>query len=156
MKKFLLISLAALIFTLLPLSAQLPYMQFSHDTLGNRTGRVYGTTGGILPLLSPDGTALQSRWWMDEDVDVFTGRNAFTQQTNDAASRHGRLIKTQKEKEEYDELLRKELEALMPISSSRSGVRDVTSYDVGEIPLATGLLVLIQVKVGGGNLVISI
>ena len=126
-------------FSFLSLSAQpYYYLQYSHDSMGNRTGRARytWTRGDDDNHISYTDTALRYNWWQpNEDEDTF--ENYVLIDTSSA--RHGCLVRTWAQKEEYRKAVMAEVDALMPISSRRRGVRDVTTYDVGEIPLAYGL-----------------
>ena len=112
-------------------------MQYSHDTLGNRTSRVRGvltremaqegiSTDTILQIIVPPA----------DTIFAFGDEKPFDE---DDTSTHGTLIKTKAEKEAYLKELMAQTARMMPITKQDSISRSITDYDVGAIPLQYGV-----------------
>lgn len=122
------------------LSAQNYYMQYTHDTLGNRTGRIRGVLTREMEAegISAD-TTLRIIAFPDSVSQPFCFENTSQEGKEDDESsiKHGYLIKTKSEKEEFLRELVSITDTLKPIR--KEGTRDISSYDVGAIPLQYGV-----------------
>ena len=119
------------------ISAQNYYMQYTHDTLGNRIGRARGvltremasegiSSDTILQLIVPP-------------VDtIFAFKNEDGVDDSDSV-KHGVLIKTREEKEAYLREMMARTASLAPIKVPEGQSRSINDYDVGAIPLQYGV-----------------
>lgn len=117
--------------------AQNYYMQYTHDTLGNRTNRVRGI---LTKEMESEGvsadTVLQNIMPPSDTVLAFKDDKA----TDESGSvKHGSLIKTRAEKEAYLREMMARTAALEPIMSQGEPSRSINDYDVGAIPLQYGV-----------------
>ncbi|MBO4584989.1 MAG: hypothetical protein J5675_00095 [Bacteroidales bacterium] len=122
------------------LFAQNYYMQYSHDTLGNRTGRVRGIQARETDVEVSSDTLLAEYYGVDDtviDSDWQEDGMAWADSDNETEP-HGSLIKTRAEKEVYIRQMRESVEKLMPIVGEGDS-RDINDYDVGAIPLQYGV-----------------
>lgn len=126
-----------LLFAVSSLSAQNYYMQFTHDTLGNRTGRARGVLTREMASegISAD-TVLQNIVPPVDSVSAFKNDNG----ADDSDSvKHGVLIKTREEKEAYLREMMAKTASLAPIKVPEGQSRSINDYDVGAIPLQYGV-----------------
>ncbi len=134
------IILAILLICCQILSAQNYYMQYTHDTLGNRTGRIRGVLTREMEAegISAD-TTLRIIAFPDSVSQPFCFENTSQEGKEDDESsiKHGYLIKTKAEKEAFLRELVSITDTLKPIR--KEGTRDISSYDVGAIPLQYGV-----------------
>lgn len=127
-----------LLFFCSPLSAQNYYMQFTHDTLGNRTRRVRGTlTREMESVGLSANTVLTVPIPADSPSSYSDYSNDFSSDTEPES--HGPLIKTKAEKEAHIKAMMDEVVRLEPIKNPEGDARDIGSYDVGAIPLQYGV-----------------
>ena len=119
------------------LFAQNYYMQYSHDTLGNRTSRVRGVLTREMEQegISPD-TILNNIVPPADTVFALSDRKALDEE---GTASHGAFIKTKAEKEAYLKEMMAQTERLAPIVKQDSLSRSITYYDVGAIPLQYGV-----------------
>ena len=119
------------------LFAQNYYMQYTHDTLGNRTGRARGvlTREMASEEISSD-TVLQL---IVPPVDtIFAFKNEYGVDDSDSV-KPGALIKTREEKEAYLREMMARTASLAPIKVPEGQSRSINDYDVGAIPLQYGV-----------------
>lgn len=130
---------AILLFAGSSLSAQNYYMQYTHDTLGNRTGRARGVlTREMEQEWRCADTILHITDFPDSVSQSFRFENTSQEeQEDDTSAKQGYLIKTKAEKEAFLRELIAKTDTLKPIKTERT--RDISSYDVGAIPLQYGV-----------------
>lgn len=119
------------------LFAQNYYMQYTHDTLGNRTGRARGVLTREMASegISAD-TVLQNIVPPVDSVSAFNNDNG----ADDSDSvKHGILIKTREEKEAYLREMMARTASLAPIKVPEGQSRSINDFDVGAIPLQYGV-----------------
>ncbi|MCR5018539.1 MAG: hypothetical protein K6A64_07070 [Bacteroidales bacterium] len=138
-KSLFLIRLVALILLIplgwIPSSAQSYYMQYTHDSMGNRTERIRQTMRGSMDFsVEYADTALLRNWWPQQNQNDDSS-GFIPWQPDGEKSRLFR--KSREEKIAYEEAQLAEILALEPIPSRRTRNRD--TYDVGAIPLEYSL-----------------
>lgn len=118
------------------LFAQNYYLQYAHDTLGNRTGRVRGI---LTREMESDGLSADTS--LQVIIPITDTAPAPKEETAEEADpfKHGRLIKTKAEKVEYLRKMMARTAAIKPIKDDGEPPRDVSNYDVGSIPLQYGV-----------------
>ena len=118
------------------LFAQNYYLQYSYDTLGNRSRRVRGvqTRESEADGQSTD-TLLSFRSDSISNLDTESMTSSRLDPSESEPEDHGPLIKTKAEKEAYIREIMAQTASLKPIIDSDRRTRDITSYDVGAIPM---------------------
>ena len=125
------------------LSAQTYRFQYSHDTLGNRTSRVYqgliqAQSGGSLQESTSNDREERGVTTTDISRKDTSIANALIQTAEKDTTHYGPLMKTPEEKAAYERQMMEEAMKVLPIPSG-GGSRSLNDYSVGAIPLEYGV-----------------
>lgn len=119
------------------ISAQNYYIQYTHDTLGNRTGRVRG-----LSTRNMEADGISADTVLQNIVPPKDSMLAFNEKSSADiydSVKHSALIKTKAEKEAYLREMMAHTASLEPIKIQEETSRSSNDYDVGAIPLQYGV-----------------
>ena len=137
---------ACLLFLNEVLSAQTYHYQYAHDTLGNRTSRVYqGTrsTGMDVPNEPPYVISTERSEWRDfpeeaADQELTDESGISVSTAAKDTTKFGPFVKSPAEKQAYQDSMMAAVMTLEPLTVDRDS-RDLNDYSVGAIPLEYGV-----------------
>ena len=130
------IILATLLLGCQVLPAQNYYMQYTHDTLGNRTNRVRGIlTREMEAVGMSSDTVLQDIIITDNSSPAFTD----IERDGQYSDKYGLLVKTRAEKDAFLREMTAMTARLNPIKTEKEAARTSNTYDVGAISLQYGV-----------------